>query len=177
MHRLFVACVPPPHIRQVLLDTIGGVDGARWQDDEQLHLTMRYIGEVERPTAERIAEQLATFRGQAFTVALNGVGYFEKRGKAHTLWAGISPTGAAAALHGKLDRALVKLGLPPETRVYRPHITMARLSQPVEALAPFLQARGDLASLPFALDSFSLFESLPAAGGRVYRPAVTVPLS
>lgn len=177
MHRLFVACVPPPGIRQILLDMMGSVDAARWQDDDQLHLTMRYIGEVERPTAERIAEQLTTFRGQAFTVALNGVGYFEKRGRAHTLWAGISPTDAATALHGRLDRALVKLGLPPEARAYRPHITIARLSQPTDALAPFLQAHGDLASPPFALDSFSLFESLPSAGGRVYRPVLTVPLS
>lgn len=181
MHRLFVACVPPPAICQMLLDSMagvegGGVEGARWQAQAQLHMTMRFIGDVDAMVAERIADHLSGVRGHAFAVALNGVGYFEKRGKAHTLWAGIAPAEAATALHHKVDRALVSIGLPAEQRAYRPHITLARLSRPVEALAPFLRTHADLGSPPFTLDRFSLLESLPTADGRHYRPVVTVPL-
>ena len=60
MHRLFVALRPPPAIRARLLAAMGGVPGARWQDDDQLHLTLRFIGEVDRPVAEDIAAALGT---------------------------------------------------------------------------------------------------------------------
>src|SRR5687768_8380838 len=59
MHRLFVGLRPPPAIRARLLALMGGVTGARWQDDSQLHLTLRFIGEVERPRAEDIATALS----------------------------------------------------------------------------------------------------------------------
>lgn len=177
MHRLFVACVPPPRIRQSLLNIMGGLEGARWQTDDQLHLTLRFIGDVDGATAERIAEKLSTVRGRAFDIALQGVGLFERRGKAHTLWAGITPTEAVSTLHRKVDRALVAIGQPPEHRAYRPHITLARLSQPVDALGPFLQTHGDLRSSPFAVDHLALFESLPSSQGRTYNRVLDIPLT
>jgi RNA 2',3'-cyclic 3'-phosphodiesterase len=177
MHRLFVACVPPPEIRRLLLDGMGGVEGARWQSDDQLHLTIRFIGDVDATIAEQIAGDMSLLRGRAFSTALQGVGYFEKRGKAHTLWAGIAPSEHAAALHHKVDRALMAIGQPPEQRAYRPHITLARLSRPVDALGPFLQANATLRSLPFTLDTLTLFESLPTSDGRRYQPVLEVPLS
>src|SRR3546814_10503522 len=60
MHRLFVAIRPPAAIRKALLSIMGGVEGARWQSDDQLHLTLRFIGEVDRHRADDIAAALAT---------------------------------------------------------------------------------------------------------------------
>ena len=176
MHRLFVACIPAVEERRTLLDIMGGLEGARWQTDQQLHLTTRFIGDVDSSAAERIADHLAGLRARRFDLSLNGVGYFEKRGKAHTLWAGIAPAEPAAALHRKIDRALVSLGLPPEQRAYRPHITIARLALPVVALSPFLQAHAGLTSASYPVERLALFESLPTAEGRVYQPVVSIPL-
>ena len=55
MHRLFVALRPPVPVRDHLLDLMHGVEGARWQSDDQLHLTLRFIGEVDRHQASDIA--------------------------------------------------------------------------------------------------------------------------
>ena len=114
MHRLFVALRPPPAIRAQLAALMGGVPGARWQDDEQLHLTLRFIGEVERPLAEDVVAALGQVHAPAIAVSLSGVGQFVKRGRADALWAGVAPHDALAALHRKIDAALVRIGLPPE---------------------------------------------------------------
>ena len=74
MIRLFVGIRPPAAVRERLLSLMGGVEGARWQDDVQLHITLRFIGEVERPVAEDIATALDQARGAAFTLAIDGVG-------------------------------------------------------------------------------------------------------
>lgn len=177
MHRLFVACVPPPAIRCALVDLMGGVEEARWQTEAQLHMTLRFIGDVDGPTAATVADRLAQVRSPRFEMAAVGVGYFEKRGKIHTVWAGVSPGDAPAALHRKIDHALISAGLAPEARAYRPHITLARLSRPVADVAPFLQAAAGLALPAFPVEQFVLFESLPSADGRVYRAAANYPLS
>src|SRR3546814_1414167 len=74
MHRLFVAIRPPSAIRKALLSIMGGVEGARWQSDDQLHLTLRFIGEVDRHRADDIAAALATVSGAPFTIRLSAAG-------------------------------------------------------------------------------------------------------
>ncbi|MEH3038439.1 MAG: RNA 2',3'-cyclic phosphodiesterase, partial [Sphingomonas paucimobilis] len=120
MHRLFVALRPSPAMRRKLLDIMDGVDGARWQDEEQLHVTLRYIGEVERPVAEDIAIALQAVHAPAFDLALSGVGRFDTGSRGRALWAGVTPQDAVAALHRKVDHALVRVGLPPEGRAFLP---------------------------------------------------------
>ena len=132
MHRLFVALRPPPAIRALLAATQGGVPHARWQDDDQLHLTLCYIGEVERPVAEDVALALGQVHALAPSIALAGVGAFDKQGRVDTLWAGVTPHDALAALQKKVDQTMVRIGLPPERRAYLPHITLARLPRSAE---------------------------------------------
>jgi len=176
MHRLFVACRPPLAVRTALISLMGGVEGARWQRDDQLHITLRFIGDVPSNVANDIAETLPAMHGPALQVSLEGVGSFDRRGKVHTLWAGVRPRDGLETLHKKIDRVLVALGLPSEARAYLPHITLARLNAPQERVAGFLAAHAGLASLPFRIDEFSLFESLGTSDGRVYRPVLTCPL-
>src|SRR3546814_14957806 len=113
MHRLFVALRPPPDIRALLIAAMGGVRAARWQNDEQLHLTLRFIGEVDRPIAEDVVAALGSVHAPPITAAIAGVGRFEKRGRTDAIWAGVAPGDALAALHAKVDRVFVRLGLAP----------------------------------------------------------------
>ena len=178
MHRLFAALRPPPAIRARLLDLMGGVMGARWQDDDQLHLTLRFIGEVDARTADDIAEMLGTVRHPPVELALAGVGTFEKRGRVHTLWAGVRPPEPAARLHRKIDQLLVRLGLPLEARAYAPHITLARFARAAAPpLEPFLEAHAALTSEVFTCDSFALFESRIGRDGAEYTEVVRYPLT
>ncbi|HWH16861.1 MAG TPA: RNA 2',3'-cyclic phosphodiesterase [Allosphingosinicella sp.] len=168
MHRLFVAIRPPRVVREQLLSLMGGVGGARWQTDDQLHLTLRFIGEVGRHQAEDVAAALGSIHHPSFEVGLSGIGAFERRGHPEVLWAGVSPHEPLKALHNKVDQACVRAGVEPERRAYHPHITLARLkrgSGPVNGLLD--QAR--LASgAPFAVDGFGLFESTLTPEGAVY---------
>ena len=180
MHRLFVALRPPAPIRDLLADSMDGVPAARWQDDEQLHLTLRYIGEVDRRVAEDAAEALSVIAAPAPEVAIAGVGRFEHKGCTEALWAGLTPYDPLAALHRKVDRALVTAGLAPERRAYLPHVTLARLSRggggEVE-VAAWLARNAALASAPVTMGEMILYESRLGRAGASYTPVAEFPLT
>lgn len=177
MHRLFIALRPPPEIRRQLLALMGGVIGARWQDDDQLHITLRYIGEVTQPVAEDVAAALGGVHAAPLTLRLNGVGAFDKHDRPNAIWAGIAPHEAITALHRKIDRALVRIGLPSETRAYLPHITLARLNRNAGAIDGFLAVHAGLASAPFDIAHVTLFESHLGGEGASYEAIGRWPLA
>ncbi|NNM75789.1 RNA 2',3'-cyclic phosphodiesterase [Sphingomonas sp. ID1715] len=176
MHRLFVAIRPPLAIRARLLDLMEGVAGARWQDDEQLHITLRFIGEVDGHQAEDVAAALAGVRQPPFEIALNALGKFGSRGRVNTLWAGVAPREPLAALHRKIDHALVRTGLEPERRAYLPHITLARFGREAGGLDGFMARHAGLASPPFTISGFGLYESHLTQAGAHYELISAYPL-
>ena len=170
MHRLFVALRPPPQIRAALAATMDGVQRARWQDDDQIHLTLRYIGEVDRRMAEEIVLALGHIHAAPVEIALSGVGAFDRKGHVDALWAGVAPHDALAALHRKVDHALVRVGLKPESRAYLPLFTLARLCRGAGSGAEidlWRAAHAALASPVFRLEHLTLFES--RLGGEAAR--------
>ena len=176
MHRLFVAIRPPESIRDLLIDAMDDSPEFHWQDEEQLHLTLRFIGEVERPTAEDIAGALSHIHSPAFELRLAGTGRFEQRNSG-ALWAGIEPKAPVATLAAKVERACLSVGLEPERRAFHPHITLARWKgRRGREVADFLNRRSDLASEPFAVTEFILFESRLSRHGAQYEEVASYPL-
>jgi len=180
MMRLFIALRPPPSIRERLFDLMDVVPAARWQDDEQLHLTLRFVGEVERPQAEDLAVALGHVHLPAApVVTLAGVGTFGQRGRADTLWAGVAPADPLSELHARVERACAMAGLPPERRRYHPHITVARLARSAgggPALDAWLARHAGLTSESFALPHLILYRSHLARAGAAYEPVARWPL-
>jgi len=179
MHRLFAALRPPPEIRRLLTAAMRGVPHARWQDDDQLHVTVRYVGEVDRPLAEDVALALGQVRAAAPRVAIAGVGAFDKHGRVDALWAGLAPQDDLALLHKKVDQALVRLGLTPEGRAYLPHITLARLPRSAGADPAIDRWRAEhaaLASPSFELGHLILYESHLTGEGARYEAVARWPL-
>lgn len=175
-HRLFVALRPPRPVRETLIAAMHGVSGARWQSDEQLHLTLRFIGEVDRHRAEDIAAALGGIYAPAVTARIAGVDLFERQGRPHMLWAGVEPHEPLGALHRKVDQLLARVGVAPETRAFVPHITLARLNRASGPVAPFLALNSDLASPPFEFGHVTLYESEMGHGGSRYHPVTRYPL-
>ena len=176
MHRLFVAIRPPEAIRDLLIDSMADSPDFRWQDDEQLHLTLRFIGEVERPVANDLADALGRIHSRAFELRINGTGRFEQR-NGGALWAGIEPKVPVAALSAKIERACQQIGLEPERRAFHPHITLARWKgRRTREVKDYLERHGGLCSDRFAVDEFILFESRLSRHGAHYEEVASYPL-
>lgn len=167
MHRLFVAVRPPEEVRERLLELMEGVPDLRWQQDEQLHLTLRFIGEVERPLAEDLAAELERVRFEPFSLSLHGVGTFERHRRG-ALWAGVQPKDPLKALSAKVERACQSVGLQPERRAYHPHITLARWKGRAPVIDRFLDRNGGLTSPSWPVDEFILYESRLGRDGAHY---------
>ena len=175
MHRLFIAIRPPAEIRARLLSLMGGIAGARWQDDSQLHLTLRFVGETGPHQANDLASALGSVRFAPFAVSLSGLGRFERKGRIDTLWAGVQPREPLAQLHRKVDRACVNAGLPSDERVYLPHITLARFGRSAGSIDSFFTHNAGLSSPTFLVDNFILFESHLTQSGAHYDVAAVYP--
>ncbi|MES2754264.1 MAG: RNA 2',3'-cyclic phosphodiesterase, partial [Pseudomonadota bacterium] len=134
---------------------------------------------IEARAIDDVALTLDGIVSGAVTVRIAGVGSFERRGRIDTLWAGVAPRAPLAALHRKIDRALVAAGIAPDTRAYHPHVTLARLARGAgggPALAQWLVAHAALASPAFILDRLVLYESTLGRGGASYREVMRVAL-
>ena len=168
MHRLFVAIRPPEEVRDLLIDAMDNSPALRWVGDDQLHLTLRFVGEVERPVANDIAAALERLASSGFELRIKGVGKFEKR-NGGALWAGIEPKEPVISLAAKVERAIQQVGLEPERRAFAPHITLARWNRRnAEAVDAFLRRNSDLRSGPFEVHRFILFESKLSRHGPHY---------
>ena len=167
MMRLFVGLELPAPVTAVLLAGMGGVAGARWQRADQLHLTLRFIGGVDRHQAQDIAAALGRVNIQPFTAELGEAGLFEHRGRIDTLWVGVRPADRLAALAQAVDAALAGVGIARETRAFVPHISVARgrgmLGTDGWPQAP-IPPRG------WTVDGITLFESIMGKDGSHYRP-------
>ena len=176
MLRLFVAIRPPEAVRDLLIDTMEGVPNARWQDEDQLHLTLRFVGEIHPREAEDLAETLALIEAPRFTLQVRGVGHFERKGRPHTLWAALAPSPELALLQKKVERACQSAGLEPERRKFAAHITVARLGGSSGRIEPWLARHEGLRSEPWPVEDFRLYRSELTAAGALYEPLMRYPL-
>lgn len=176
--RLFVGIGLSEEIRDGLARLATGVPGARWTAPENYHLTLRFIGEVDGPVVEDIAECLRAVTAPPLNLQLDGVGYFGDRRRPRVLWAGVAANPDLNALQGRIERRLQGIGIAAESRRYHPHVTLARLRDtPFKRIGTFLEANGAFLMPPFTADRFTLFESRLGSKGAVYLPQIEYPLA
>ena len=171
MPRLFIALTPPEPVRDALIDTMEALDNARWQDDEQLHLTLRFVGEVDRRQAEDLAAALLRIAFGPFSVMLSGVGHFARKGIPTAIHAVALPSPELLALRRQVERACLAAGLPPETRAFTPHVTIARLNRSAAPIGAWLARHGTLRA-SWRAEAFALFESRLGRSGASYEEVV-----
>ncbi len=177
MIRLFVAIELPEAVRQRLAGLCHGVPGARWTPAENMHLTLRFIGEVEEDDAGDIDHALTGVRAPGFDLAFERVDSFGSKERARSIWAGVSANPALDHLHGKIESALVRAGLPPQGRKFVPHVTLARLksAQPAR-IADYLTDHGLIACEPVEVHAFTLFSSFLSHSGAIHTAEAVYPL-
>lgn len=169
MKRLFVAIPIPENIKQRLVGFCGGVPRARWQSPDQMHLTVRFIGEVDGGAGVDIDSALSMIRAVPFTLELSGIGTFGPKGRERVLWAGVAKSDPLVRLRDRIEAALVRAGQPPCARKFHPHVTLARLNGvPKGRLFEFAAVHGDFRSGPFRVDGFALYSSFLSRNGAVH---------
>jgi 2'-5' RNA ligase len=167
--RLFVALDLPWPLRENLARLGFGMPGVRWVPPENMHLTLRFIGEVPNWRAEEIDLALNAIKGRVFPLVLTGVGVFEKGGRVTALWAGIERSPQLEHLQTKIETALQRAGLEAERRRFTPHVTLARLDQPAsEKITRFMQGNNLFRAEAFPVEHFTLFSSQLGKEGSVY---------
>ena len=174
--RLFAALSIPDSVAQELMLLQGGVPGARWQRREQLHMTLRFIGEVDGRDARAIDDALAGIEVPAFTVQLHGVGQFGNK-QPHTLWAAARKHEMLEHLARKVDSAIRRVGQPQDAHRFMPHVTLGRLRHPdLDKVREWLVQHALFTSVEFAVDAFCLYSSKLTSDGSIYRVEQEYPL-
>ncbi len=178
MIRLFAAVPLPWEIQERLSDLAAGLPGARWVPPENMHITLRFIGEVDRGTADDIDGLLSGVRAPAFELSFAGVGTFGSGRQVRAAWIGVEKSEALHHLRDKVESAAVRAGLEPERRKFTPHVTLARFKKasPGSHLARWIEAHGGFSAGPFDVDRFTLFQSHLGREGAHYEAVAEYPL-
>jgi len=178
MHRLFIAIDFPSEIKEGLSSLCYGLPGAKWIDIDQVHLTLRFIGEVDGGVFRDIRSVLGNVIAEEFSLEIKGVGCFPLRKAPRVLWAGVEKSESMLRLKQKIDSQLIRLGIEPEKRKFSPHITLARFRQKPSSgrVANFLAGNG-LFTLPeFPVSEFHLYSSVLSPKGATHRIEASYPL-
>jgi 2'-5' RNA ligase len=177
MPRIFTGLEIPDDVRQSLSMLRGGLPGARWIDPENYHVTLRFIGDVDDAVAREIASILGQVRRPTFELRLDGVSSFGGR-RPRAVIATLAPTPALLDLQAEHERMMQRVGLEPEGRKYKPHVTLARLRDSSNRqVAEYLSLRASLPTMPFPVSRFVLFSSRASVGGGPYVVEAAYPLA
>ena len=137
--RVFCAIDIPRNVRDQLLAQIKHLREvvphaqASWSRPESIHLTLKFFGEIEQDQVERLsmAASRVTQRYSRFQIGLGGTGTFPPRGTPRVLWIGVNdPSGQLTDLQQQFENECAKEGFPKEERVFRAHLTLARIRNP-----------------------------------------------
>jgi len=168
--RLFIAIPLSGVARRRLAGLCEGLRVGRWIDPANFHITLKFLGEVDRHQAQDLDAALEGIRAPAFDIAFDGLGTFERKGKVHTLWVGVEKTAEIKRLRDKVERACQQVGFAPEGGRYTPHISLARFKVPPPPgdIGAWLERTEPFSAGPYPVDRFTLFQSHLNREGAVY---------
>jgi RNA 2',3'-cyclic 3'-phosphodiesterase len=165
--RLFVGLGLPKSCKAALLALNPHLSGLRWVPEEQLHLTLSFLGDVLTPGEERLRQALCEVRVPSFLLPLCGVGVFRSRERPSVVWVGVGKGHPHLfALHRRIQDAVLHAGLEADLKPFHPHVTVGRAKGvSLEMLRPFLQGHADSEFGIFSVTGFELYSSILAAEG------------
>jgi 2'-5' RNA ligase len=177
--RLFIGIALPDDIRFQLSLLCSGLPNVRWVPPENLHITLRFIGEVDGGVCQDIDASLAGVRAPRFALSLGGVGHFGNGGNVRVIWAGVEKAPALRHLRDKVESAVVRAGLAPDGQKFNPHITLARpkSAPPTAKLQEYLAYNNLFRTPQFEVTHFTLFQSFTGGEGSIYRAEHSYELS
>jgi len=177
--RLFTAIALPDPVRAVLAALARPLPGVAWTAADQLHLTLRFLGDVPTTQLDTLTARLAGIRIEPFVLPIEGLGAFPPKSPPRVLWAGIG-TGHPRLhqLRQRLDDALLAEGVDFDVHTFQPHVTLARCTEHATAAAGhWLHTHRDFVAPPFRVESFGLYASELRPEGAVHTLQREFPLT
>ena len=170
MPRLFVAIDLPEEVKSSLSQMSAEIPGAKWVGAAEIHLPLRFIGEVSPQTFSSIRTVLSGVSFVPFSLSVSGVGHFPPHGHPRVLWVALEQRTELTLLQQQIEATLQQAGVGAEERPFSPHIPLPRLKEtPSAVVARFEAAHKGLAFPPFAVDEFILYSSVLTPRGAVHR--------
>ncbi len=177
MYRLFVAIDPPEDIKRQLTEICFGLPGAKWTDPEQMHITLKFIGEVDGAVLREAREALEIITRDSFELCVKGVGFFPPHGQPQLIWAGVEGNERLTQLRNKVESTLVRAGLKPEKRKFAPHIRLANVKEtPPRQMVGYLAQYSLLKLPPFEVTEFCLYSSFLSSQRAIHEIDTAYPL-
>lgn len=177
MIRLFVA-LPLPDAVRVRLGLMGaGLPGAKWVPPENLHMTLRFVGEVDGHMADDLHDMLMRVSAPGFEVTLDALDWFGNKRRPHVVVMKARKDDALMHLQRKVESVAVRCGLEPEQRKFSPHVTLARMKTgSCDSVQRFCLENHIRQPIRFEADRMVLYSSFLSHNGSIYREEADYPL-
>lgn len=176
--RLFLALPLPPPVRAALTVLGQPLPGVAWTRPGQLHVTLRFLGDVPVARHETILTRLAAIRVAAFVLPIEGLGTFPPNRPPRVAWIGVGAGHPRLfQLRQRVDDALLAAGLALDLRTFHPHVTLARCTERAAGLAAWLRTHREFTAPPFRVESLDLYASELRPGGPIHTLKHRFPLA
>ncbi len=152
-----------------------------WVKGANVHLTLKFLGEVAEQQYNQISERLTHLEPQTqpLEIELAGCGKFGKNEELNIFWIGLRPNHALQQLYDSIENTLFKIGIPKETRPFSPHITVGRNKKNYnfKSLLTRVEELADAPIAQFSTGYFQLFKSALKPDGPIYTILKEIPLT
>ncbi|WP_146180174.1 RNA 2',3'-cyclic phosphodiesterase [Opitutus sp. ER46] len=177
--RLFIALSLPEAVRTALLPLVEPIHGLTWTRPEQMHVTLRFLGDVRAEEAAAMADRLAQVQVAPFVLPMEGLGTFPPNRPPRVLWLGVGAGHPRLfQLRQRIDDAVLGAGIDLDVRTFHPHVTLARCTESVgPALAHWMHAHREFVGPSFRVESFDLYASELRPSGAVHTLKRRFPLA
>jgi len=189
MLRSFIAIEVPAEVQSAIAQSLAALQKAlpkpliRWVAPQNVHLTLKFLGDVSPANLERMADVLRVEANahETFTMSVGGIGAFPNAHRARVIWIGLDAPASLPALHRGIESASASLGYSSEDRPFSPHLTVGRVGQNVSgADLHKIHAALDATKVgPLGLvhvDAIHIFKSDLGPGGSVYTQLYALPM-
>lgn len=170
--RLFIAGLLPGEVKAALGGYVASLgkaaEGVKWEKEEKLHITLKFLGEVDEKTAEAVSFVMDTAarKYSPFEMTTGNLGGFPDLNRPHVLYVALSENPGLSGLQREIDEVLEPLGFEREKRKFVPHVTIGRVNGRMRARSPLPIPE----KIHFTIDEISVVKSVPGKAGSVYTP-------
>jgi 2'-5' RNA ligase len=182
MIRTFIALEIPQDIIEEIIKIrnkmVLSYQSIKWESSDKLHITLKFLGETEQETIEKIftyLEKLST-KYHKFDLQLDRFGIFKSNGIPRILWAGLKENFELENFVKEIDILCSKFGFEKEKRKFKPHITMLRIKNESIIKEVILLDNYKLPELKFIGNKITMFQSILTKGGSIYKPIKSLSL-